>query len=652
MTGPARPLARQAPGPTCSQAADPAAPAGTSSAAATAQPARPPGRVTGPTPTNPRGAPPRPIRRSDSPQISTPQSPTRATPAGPLGRLSDGTPWHATSDADGRALAQHVRAKREYPVLVITTPREDAGPLIDADDLHRRVREVADVVVLHNGPASWALADAMPPMTQIYGGAGRVYPIDLGWLANPCRAPIRFCWPGDDPKQVADQLEDDAYASANLAGLAAVRSATATAPDRGTVQGALGRHHVLLRLDGGGQGALLVDELFAGIEPERLLKPGHILTGRVVRGHMLSPFSPDPIDDDPIARTDDAYAAGDVVLARVVDVTARSARALLHPRVNVSIRGDQDESDLRNLIAVDDVVTLTITGTGQGQFTAELADADAPSVACIPVLPGGPPWLVEDDLPTSGPEPEPAPTPAPASEVPAVDSAPPVAAITLPTPVWLGEHARIAGLNAEINSLKALLDQERRKTRESSEKASRARAEAQKLRRKVRSLEDQHQAYRDRVEGARLFSDPAEQLRYEIEQTWLRRTPEPERARYSLPSYRFGPRFLESVKALEGVCREKVLDVIVELLTDRARDIPGRELHQLRDSESSPSQRVRADGARAWRCALQVNTPSARRLHFWKLTDGDIELDSVATHDSVPPIGRQPALARGVSAVA
>lgn len=652
MTGPTRPLARQVPSPTCTQAAEPAAPAGTSAAAATGQPARSPGRVTGPTPTNPRGAPPRPIRRSDSPQISKPGSPTRATPAGRLGRLSNGTPWHATSHADGQALAQHLRAKRGYPVLVVTTPSEDAGPLIDADDLHQRVREIADVVVLHNGPASWALADAMPPMTQIYGGAGRVYPIDLGWLANPGRAPIRFCWPDDDPKQVADQLEDDAYASANFAGLAAIRAATATAPDRGTVQGALGRHHVLLRLDGGGQGALLVDELFAGIEPERLLKPGQILTGRVERGHALCPFSPDRIDDDPIARAGAAYKAGDVVLARVADVTARSASALLHPLVKVAIGADEDESDLRNLFAVDDVVTLTLTGTGHGQFTAELADADAPSVECIPVLPDGPPWLVQKDLPASGPEPEPASAPAPAAEVPAVDIAPPVAAIALPTPASVGQHARIAGLNAEINSLKALLDQERRKTKESSEKASRARAEAQKLRRKVRSLEDQHQAYRDRVEGARLFSDPAEQLRHDIELTWLRRTPEPERARYPLPSYRFGPRFLESVKALEGVCREKVLDVIVELLTDRARDIPGRELHQLRDSESSPSQRVRADGARAWRCALQVNTPSARRLHFWKLTDGAIELDSVGTHDNLPPIGRQPALPQGISAVA
>ena len=45
-------------------------------------------------------------------------------------------------------------------------------------------------------------------------------------------------------------------------------------------------------------------------------------------------------------------------------------------------------------------------------------------------------------------------------------------------------------------------------------------------------------------------------------------------------------------------------------------------------------QRQRADGARAWRCALQVHSPSARRLHFWRLDGDGVELDRVGIHDA------------------
>lgn len=594
-------------------------------------------RTSGPTPANPRGAPSRPSRTVSGQSTSTSQP--QASVDRPVARAvsSDQMPWHASSTEDGHALARHLMARRERPVLVVTTPSEAVGPRIDADDLFQRVHEIAEVVVLHNGPASWALADAMPPLTQVYGGAGRVYPIDLDWLTNPYRAPIRFCWPNDDPARVADLLEDDAYGSANLSGLTASRSHTAKVHDRGRVTGPLGRHHVLLRLDRGGQGALLIDELFPGIEPERLLKVDQVLTGRVESGHLLSPFLPDPIDDNPQERASANYTTGDVVLARVTEVAARSGRARLHPRVDVLIRADDDESDLRNLIAADDVVTLTLTSTDQGEFAAELADAEAPSVVCIPVLPGGPPWLTELDLASPEPAPE---LEAPAEPV-GVDpedeiDAPTTGRVASPpplTPATLGHHAQVAGLNAQIDSLTAMLDENRRKAETLAEEAGRARKEAQKLRRRIRSLEDQHRAYRDRVEGGHLFGDPEDQLRYDIEQTWLRRTPEPERGVRPLTRYRLGTGFLKSLSALQGIGRDKVLDVLVEVLSDRAKEIPGRDLHPLRESESSQTQLVRSDGAKAWRCALQVHTPSARRLHFWKLPDGSIELDTVGTHD-------------------
>jgi hypothetical protein len=55
------------------------------------------------------------------------------------------------------------------------------------------------------------------------------------------------------------------------------------------------------------------------------------------------------------------------------------------------------------------------------------------------------------------------------------------------------------------------------------------------------------------------------------------------------------------------------------------------------DAGGAP-RRERSDGAKAWRLSLQVETPAARRLHYWTLSvDGHrvVELDEVGTHDEL-----------------
>ena len=92
--------------------------------------------------------------------------------------------------------------------------------------------------------------------------------------------------------------------------------------------------------------------------------------------------------------------------------------------------------------------------------------------------------------------------------------------------------------------------------------------------------------------------------------------------------------FLDSLRELQGVSLHRVLDTCVHVATGRAAEIPGLELHPLRAGAGGTEQRQRADGARAWRCALQVHSPSARRLHFWRLEGDGVELDRVGTHDA------------------
>jgi len=108
---------------------------------------------------------------------------------------------------------------------------------------------------------------------------------------------------------------------------------------------------------------------------------------------------------------------------------------------------------------------------------------------------------------------------------------------------------------------------------------------------------------------------------------------------YPLRAARVGPRFLESVNALETVDVARIVEICAHVAAGRAHEIPGLHAHPLRSGSRGAPNRVRArDGAQAWRCALKVGAPSAGRLHWWVLQGvegGAIEFASVGLHDDV-----------------
>jgi hypothetical protein len=93
------------------------------------------------------------------------------------------------------------------------------------------------------------------------------------------------------------------------------------------------------------------------------------------------------------------------------------------------------------------------------------------------------------------------------------------------------------------------------------------------------------------------------------------------------------------VRETDGIEVDKVLEVCAQVAASLAHKIPGREVHPLRDgSRGAGYVTRRRDGAKAWRCALQVKTPSARRLHWWNVPGPDggvIEFACIGTHDSL-----------------
>jgi len=59
-------------------------------------------------------------------------------------------------------------------------------------------------------------------------------------------------------------------------------------------------------------------------------------------------------------------------------------------------------------------------------------------------------------------------------------------------------------------------------------------------------------------------------------------------------------------------------------------------VHELTEGVAGRSTIRSFDGAKAWRCALQVGSLFARRLHWWSIAQKDgatIEFASVAVHD-------------------
>lgn len=126
----------------------------------------------------------------------------------------------------------------------------------------------------------------------------------------------------------------------------------------------------------------------------------------------------------------------------------------------------------------------------------------------------------------------------------------------------------------------------------------------------------------------------AEFLR-DVNARYAKRFSKTDRYVHPLAELRVGGRFLASLDQ-HSQLYGKIVDVCAEVGCRRAKDFNGREVHRLRvgDGGGDP-RRVRAsDGAKAFRCAVQRNTPQAARLHWWEVGDV-IEFASVVQHDNM-----------------
>ena len=133
------------------------------------------------------------------------------------------------------------------------------------------------------------------------------------------------------------------------------------------------------------------------------------------------------------------------------------------------------------------------------------------------------------------------------------------------------------------------------------------------------------------------WEEPSGWVRHEILLAWVDRVPESDRAEWPLPhSYVLGDRFAESLTGLDDGQLAQAFKASVDVLTGRVKTLKGRHLHALRQGAGPADPHLlRWDGARCMRVSIEQNTPAARRMHFWQLPDGGIELGRIVTHDDM-----------------
>ncbi len=617
-----------------------------------------------------------------------------------------------TTPADAAALAARLQDPgRGWPVVVISTPAGSSRPYVDPETVLDQVTGWAEVVVVPTGDVSWAFSDAMPPHTQVYGGASRVYPVGLGWVRDVRQSPLRFAYSADEGERVRGRLVHDALAAAARAGLTTARPTGAARPAVGTVR-LLTAARAIVVLDDGTRAAVAEELTLPGVPVERLLRPGMEVSGILDPATgLLDITGMIPSRDARLRLVHATYKPGSVVLGRVVAVADDTVTIAVAPDVEAHVRRAHvtgTELDrLTDLFTVGEVVAARVVPSPGVSLRLDDVDdsTDAPLPA-ISLLPGGPPWLEpagKGGAPPAGMPHPPAAAPPPATGEPGATAGEPAVpagapaprprrpspadlrAGRTPPPVPSPPGASSSGAppssaatsssgasstadrKAAARSLSLSLEAERAQTAALTQRAEAAErralefeAEVHGLRRELARFAEEQRTHEAEVRDLRTrlreakraerravttaagagapeaeFLDPVERFRHDVYLTWATEVPAVEKAARPLPDYVVGPKFLASLDQVHGVSRERVLTVVVWVLTGQAPYLHGLQLHPLRSGTGGDDPvRVRdADGATAWRVSLQVNTPSARRLHFWRLTDGRVELARVVVHD-------------------
>lgn len=603
-----------------------------------------------------------------------------------------------TSDDEARELAVRLlRPGRTWPVAVVTIASGQAEPFVDVDELTDALRGLVEVVIMPTSDVSWSFSAVMPNQTQVYGGASRVYPVDHDWVLRPSTAPLRFAYSMRDRTVATEHLINDSMAAAVAAGLFAPRSSTTEREATGVVLGTVGAR-ALIRLDDGSPASLWEELSGYDVELARLVRPGQPLSGAVDLETRRFVLDSPARAVWPAEYTVGAAVLAEVVAATSTTLGLSPVHGL-ECGLDRSAVTTNDHDRLDALFGLGDIVVARVVGTNPPALSMLDVDDDEPTLEAPAILNGGPPWLAAPDSPDLPPVAEEPDVPAPlagpersaAVPAPAPDGSVAVAAIAsvqelsrTPTPLDIrtgktappsapkpsspepepepepamgpavrdlslslqAAQARVAALESQLSGAIGTaheLEQMREHSRNLERRLDASEVERKALRIRYRDADRARQRLERATdagagEDAReFFDDEEEALRFAVTAAWAFRVPPGEKSRWPLREWQIGPEFIASLANLGQVSWRKLAEVVCDVVLADPQRMRALDHHELREDEGGGARPVvRADGATCFRVALQRNSPSARRLHFWRRGD-QVELSRVVLHDDTAP---------------
>jgi hypothetical protein len=563
-----------------------------------------------------------------------------------------------------------VDPERERPAVVISSTRN--GPSVDPAAVVDRLGPDADVFLLSTAGVAYDFEDAMPVDSSVYGGAVRSYPPGTEWCRTTGKAMVRLAYNASEGRAAVALIADDVAAMAPAPGrvrTAVQRVASPAAPSavEGRVAMLLDPDGAMVKLDTGM--ARISTSALSPVPSSMLFTVGQTVTGTVTDGIMAVSgvnTAADGADHAAKGKTLPALVASEkaVILfpgLLVRHTSGEPAGAVVAVRVDLAGRADGKAWRLSNAPAgdpVDEALPFVKDGGPWISMPAVELAAAAPAEAAAepaerPAVPVEPAPAVRPDDAFAALESVRTRLEHLTAENQRLDRE--LAALQretrtdapVPSPSMGGaELERLRAQVALMTRQKADMDDDLRTALADADDLA---AENARLAHTVEGLREQIRIQQSRAARARqlsrdiaevaeagpLFTDPAEQFRHEVYLEWANRIPAGSKAETPLAEYDFAAGFLDATAGIQGVERSKIIAVAVEVLTGLADSMPGRDMHRLRGGLPGSPCVEHPELGTAWRVALQTKTASARRMHFWRGSDGRVVFATVGVHDDM-----------------
>jgi predicted nucleic acid-binding Zn-ribbon protein len=437
--------------------------------------------------------------------------------------------------------------------------------------------------------------------------------------------------------------------------------------------------------------ALMIDAgaQFGGLPLDAFLTPGMKLGGEWEEGS--SRFHPD-LGDWSEQRVLEEYPVGTVVLGMVASVSRQVADVRIHPSFSIEMKRDEVSTNPKDVIdhlwKKGDIVNVRVVRGPSGgvRLRHHDVDDDEPIAPAPAIIDGGEPWLtiskmdlIESTKELWERERQEAEALTNALEVLAetmrVDKAKlesmfgSLGTDTGEIPVVASSTSDLTAKERSLNEFTAAqirrmitnyqvelgkLTERNRRLSEALAAGTRREADLaaendnvrKQLSKARQELQDLQKLTHTGVAEASIadrrarFWNTEDWILEEMRRFWIDNYTPSDRKQFAFDriEWRILPSFCETFEKLTEDGMDKAIRAATHIVTGRQAADNMFESHPLREGdESSKPPVVRDDGAMANRAYIESHTSQARRLHYWKLKDGSIELSRVGLHDDFTP---------------